>query len=44
MRVRLGQLAGGVRELGKYGPMKPEAEQGIDEVRPHEGWMKLCIR
>lgn len=32
-RVRIAQLAGAMRDLAQHGPMKPAAEQGIDEVR-----------
>ena len=34
MRLRLAQLVGGLRDLAKYGPMKPTEDQGIDEVKP----------
>lgn len=33
MREKVSRLAGAVEELAKHGPMKPEAEKGIDEVR-----------
>jgi hypothetical protein len=33
MRIRLQQLCGGLRELAKYGPMKPLDKCGLDEVR-----------
>lgn len=45
-RVRIAQLAGGLRDLALYGPMKPAAEQGIDEVRARRasgsGRLILC--
>jgi hypothetical protein len=37
MRIRLQQLAGGVRELGKHGPMKLPKEAGIDSIKEEEG-------
>lgn len=33
MRLRIGQLIGGLRDLAKYGPMKPNEEQGIDSLK-----------
>jgi len=33
LRLRLKQLCGGIRELGKYGPMKPPDKAGLDEVQ-----------
>lgn len=32
-RLRLGLLAGSVRELAKYGPMKASEDQGIDAIK-----------
>jgi hypothetical protein len=32
MRLRLQQLVGGIRELARYGPMKPPEKAGIDKV------------
>jgi hypothetical protein len=32
MRIRLQQLVGSIRELAKYGPMKPPDKAGLDEV------------
>ncbi len=32
LRIRLGQLAGAIRDLAKYGPMKPLDKVGLDEV------------
>jgi hypothetical protein len=32
MRLRLGQLCGAIRELARYGPMKPPDKAGLDEV------------
>jgi len=32
MRLRLGQLAGGLRELGTHGPMKPPDKAGLDSI------------
>ncbi len=32
MRLRLGQLCGGIRELARHGPMKPPDKAGLDEV------------
>lgn len=32
MRLRLGQLCGGVREMARYGPMKPPDRAGLDEI------------
>jgi hypothetical protein len=38
MRLRLGMLSGAVRDLAKYGPMKPQDEHGIDGIKEeHEG-------
>jgi hypothetical protein len=37
MRDKLSRLAGALDELGKHGPMKPEAERGLDEVRAGKG-------
>eukprot|EP01031_Cornospumella_fuschlensis_P030366 gene30366-36690_t len=33
LRIRLAQLAGGIRELAKYGPMKHPDKAGIDEIQ-----------
>ena len=33
LRIRLVQLIGGIRELSKYGPMKPPDKAGLDEVQ-----------
>mmetsp|Transcript_14422 Transcript_14422/g.17140 ORF Transcript_14422/g.17140 Transcript_14422/m.17140 type:complete len:204 (+) Transcript_14422:62-673(+) len=33
MRIRLNMLVGGIRELAKYGPMKPKEDQGIDSIK-----------
>jgi len=33
LRIRLKQLCGSIRELAKYGPMKPPDKVGLDEVR-----------
>jgi hypothetical protein len=32
MRLRLGQLTGGLREMAKYGPMKEPSKAGLDEI------------
>lgn len=32
-RLRLMQLVESARDMGKYGPSKPPAEHGLDEVR-----------
>lgn len=32
MRLRLGQLVGGLREMAKYGPMKHPNKAGLDEI------------
>lgn len=32
MRARLVQLVGSIREMAKYGPMKPPDKAGIDKV------------
>ncbi len=32
LRIRLRQLAGGVRELAQYGPMKPPDKAGLDHI------------
>ncbi|CAM9787236.1 unnamed protein product [Choristocarpus tenellus] len=40
-RIRLMQLIGGVRSLGQYGPMKPEAEHGLDEVKEEYEGIKI---
>jgi hypothetical protein len=32
MRIRLNMLIGSVRDLAKFGPMKPTEEHGLDEV------------
>ncbi len=38
MRLRLGMLSGAVRDLAKYGPMKPQDEHGMDGIKEeHEG-------
>ena len=31
-RIRLRQLCGGIRELGRYGPMKPPDKVGLDHI------------
>jgi len=37
-RLRVGLLAGSVRELAKFGPAKPQDDQGIDSIKEeHEG-------
>ena len=33
MRLRLGMLSSAVRELAKYGPMKPQDEHGMDGIK-----------
>lgn len=33
MRIRLTMLVGAVRELAAFGPMKPNDEQGLDEIK-----------
>mmetsp|Transcript_25712 Transcript_25712/g.43842 ORF Transcript_25712/g.43842 Transcript_25712/m.43842 type:complete len:220 (-) Transcript_25712:12-671(-) len=33
MRIRLTMLVGAVRELAKFGPMKPQEEHGIDSIK-----------
>lgn len=33
LRLRLGQLSGAIRELARYGPMKPPDKAGLDEVK-----------
>ncbi|CAM9925944.1 unnamed protein product, partial [Discosporangium mesarthrocarpum] len=40
-RLRLMQLVGAVRELAKHGPMKPEAEHGLDEVKEEYEGLKI---
>lgn len=37
LRLRLAQLAGGVRDVGKYGPMKPTDKFGIDNILEEGG-------
>lgn len=37
MRIRLRQLAGGIRELALYGPMKHPEKAGIDEILEKSG-------
>ena len=32
LRLRLAQLAGGICEMGKYGPMKHPDKVGLDEI------------
>jgi hypothetical protein len=32
MRIRMNMLIGAMRDLAKYGPMKPKEDQGIDSV------------
>jgi len=41
MRIRLQQLAGGIRVLGKHGPMKPPDKQGIDHIQEQMNDVKL---
>lgn len=36
LRIRLGQLCGAIRELARYGPMKPPDKAGLDEVNDSE--------
>lgn len=33
LRIRLAQLAGGMRELAEYGPMKHPEKAGIDDIQ-----------
>jgi hypothetical protein len=33
LRIRLSQLAGGILELAKYGPMKNPQKAGLDEIQ-----------
>lgn len=33
MRIRLNMLIGAMRDLSKYGPMKPREDQGIDSIK-----------
>jgi hypothetical protein len=33
MRIRMNMLIGAMRDLAKYGPMKPKEDQGIDSVK-----------
>ena len=33
LRIRLQQLAGGIRELAMYGPMKNPKDAGLDEIQ-----------
>lgn len=33
LRIRLAQLTHSIRELAKYGPMKPTDQVGIDEIQ-----------
>lgn len=37
LRLRLTQLAASIRDLAKYGPMKPHDKQGIDEIQEKAG-------
>ena len=37
LRLRLAQLAGGVRDVGLYGPMKPTDQFGIDSIKEEAG-------
>lgn len=36
-RIRLFQLAGSIRELAKYGPMKPPDKVGLDVIQEEDG-------
>lgn len=36
-RIRLHQLAGSIRELAKYGPMKPLDKIGLDVIQEEDG-------
>lgn len=33
LRIRLSQLAGGIRELARHGPMKNPKDAGLDEIQ-----------
>lgn len=33
LRIRLAQLCGALREMGKYGPMKPPDKAGLDHIQ-----------
>jgi hypothetical protein len=33
MRIRINMLIGAIRDLAKYGPMKPKEDQGIDSIK-----------
>ena len=37
MRVRLSQLKGGLGELSRHGPMKPQDKVGLDEIKEQNG-------
>lgn len=37
IRLRLSQLTGSIRELAKYGPMKPTDKVGLDIIQEEDG-------
>lgn len=37
IRIRLSQLTGSIRELAKYGPMKPMDKVGLDVIQEEDG-------
>lgn len=41
LRLRLGQLCGSVRDLGKYGPMKASDKVGIDSIQEEHNGIKI---
>jgi hypothetical protein len=41
MRLRLSMLVGAVSDLAKYGPMKPQDEQGIDSIKEEFEGLRL---
>lgn len=43
MRIRLNMLIGAMRELAKFGPMKPKEDQGIDSVIVHISHFSMMI-
>jgi hypothetical protein len=41
LRIRLAQLTGAVRELARYGPMKPQDKIGIDEIQEQHNGVRV---
>ena len=41
LRLRLAQLVGGIREMGKYGPMKHPDKVGLDEIAATYGGQQI---